>query len=131
MKKIMILAGAITMLIGTSIFAKNMDGIGVNQTTRGNYAYSTCVAGRGGHHFSRHCNVGGRMGYVQNKEIESNRIAIMEKRVELRKEMLKDTPDWNKVEKLNQEIASKRASNQTIMMRERATATPNRAVTNS
>lgn len=130
MKKIMILAGAITMLMGTSIFAKNMDGMGVNQTTRGNYAYSTHMSGRGGHHFSRHCNAGGRMGYVQNKEIESNRIAIMEKRVELRKEMLKDTPDWNKVEKLNQEIASKRASNQTIMMRERAT-TPNRAVTNS
>lgn len=117
MKKITILVGAIALLVGTSSFARNLDGTGMNQNNRNNYAYSTQVR-RGGHHFSRHCHNDRRVGYTQNKEIEANRIAIMEKRVELRKEMLKDKPDWNRVEKLNQEIASKRASNQTIRMRE-------------
>lgn len=114
MKKIIILASAITMMIGTAVFAQG-DEVGVNRDSKNYVAQSV---GRGRYH-SRHCCENGRVGYVQNKEIEANRIAIMEKKVELRKEMIKETPDWNKVEKLNQEIATKRATNQTIRMRER------------
>ncbi len=112
MKKIIMLAGAITIALGVSAFAQNMNGMGLNQRNQNNINYSM---GRGRHH-SRYCC---ENGYIQSKEIESNRISIMEKRVEIRKELIKDTPDWNKVEKLNQEIASKRAENQTIMLKER------------
>ncbi|WP_294703808.1 hypothetical protein [uncultured Fusobacterium sp.] len=120
MKRIIILAGAITLLAGTTLFAKNMDNTGVGQNQRNYVAYSQHHTGHG-RHYNSCCDFDGvRRNNINSKEIEMNRIAIAEKRVELRKEMLKDSPDWNKVEKLNQEIASKRASNHTMMMRERA-----------
>lgn len=116
MKRIIILAGAITMMIGASAFAQNMENTGVNKNSKTYAVHSNHSMGRGKHH-SRHCCENGSR--FQNKEMEANRIAIMEKKVELRKEMLKDTPDWNKVEKINKDIATKRAENHTMMMKER------------
>ena len=70
---------------------------------------------------SRCCNFDGRGRYqVQDKKFEANQLDIAEKRIALRREMLKDTPDWNKVEQLNKEIGAIRAENRTIMMKERA-----------
>ena len=119
MKKLTMLVGAITLLAGTTLFAVNTNEPVVNKNINEKFNYSMNMEGRGIHHFPRgYCN-DGRMGYIQNKEIERNRIDIMEKRLELRKELIKDRPDWKKVERLNQEIALKRANNHTIMMKER------------
>lgn len=119
MKKLTMLVGAITLLAGTTLFAVNTNEPVVNKNINEKFNYSMNMEGRGRHHFPRgYCN-DGRMGYIQNKEIERNRIDIMEKRLELRKELIKDRPDWKKVERLNQEIALKRANNHTIMMKER------------
>lgn len=119
MKKLTMLVGAITLLAGTTLFAVNTNEPVVNKNINEKFNYSMNMEGRGRHYFPRgYCN-DGRMGYIQNKEIERNRIDIMEKRLELRKELIKDRPDWKKVERLNQEIALKRANNHTIMMKER------------
>ena len=48
-----------------------------------------------------------------------DRILIEEKRLEVRKELLNEKPDWNKIEKLNIEIATQEAKNRTCTMRER------------
>ena len=115
MKRLIILAGAITLLAGTTLFANNMES---GERMKENNSYSTHFShmGDGG----RHCNGhrGGRH-YIKNKEVQANQIKIDEKRIELKKEMMKDTPDWNKVEKLNKEIGAIRAENKTIMMKER------------
>lgn len=119
MKKLTMLVGAITLLAGTTLFAANTNEPVVNKNINEKFNYSMNMEGRGRHHFPKGCCNDGRMGYIQNKEIERNRIDIMEKRLELRKELIKDRPDWKKVERLNQEIALKRANNHTIMMKER------------
>lgn len=118
MKKIIILAGAITLLAGTTLFGAVGNNENVQNTKR--YVAHSRYIGHGGRHHNNCCYNNGnvRENYVVNKELEANRIAIAEKKLELRKEMLKDNPDWNRVEKLNQDIASKRATNQTIRMRE-------------
>lgn len=118
LKRIIVLAGAITLLVGTAAFGRSMDGENLRneQTTSHHRTYS-----RGYHH-----NNNNGYGYCDNydnfrgnKEIQANRIDISERKLEIRREMLKDTPDWNKIEKLNQEIALKRAENKTMLMRER------------
>ena len=120
MKKLIILTGIITILAGTTIFANNFDN---TQPMRRNQTSATYF-----HHMregeifhSRCCNFDGRGRYqVQDKKFEANQLDIAEKRIALRREMLKDTPDWNKVEQLNKEIGAIRAENRTIMMKERA-----------
>lgn len=119
MKKLTMLVGAITLLAGTTLFAVNTNEPVVNKNINEKFNYSMNMEGRERHHFSKGCCNDGRMGYIKNKEIERNRIDIMEKRLELRKELIKDRLDWKKVERLNQEIALKRANNHTIMMKER------------
>lgn len=121
MKRIIILAGAITLLAGTTLFGAMGNNENVQNTKK--YVAHSGYTKHGGRHHNNCCyNNGNERGnYVVNKDLEANRIAIAEKKLELRKEMLKDNPDWNRVEKLNQDIASKRAENQTIRMRERAT----------
>ena len=57
--------------------------------------------------------------YRVNPELERARILIEEKRLEVRKELLNEKPDWNKIEKLNIEIATQEAKNRTCTMRER------------
>ncbi|WP_115270344.1 hypothetical protein [Fusobacterium necrogenes] len=57
--------------------------------------------------------------YIINPELEKTRIEIEEKRLEIRKELLKEEPDWDKIEKLNIEIAIQEAKNRTLTMREK------------
>lgn len=52
-----------------------------------------------------------------NPEVEKTRIEFAEKRLEIRKELLKDTPDWAKVQNLNEEIALKKAEFRTNNMK--------------
>ena len=87
MKKLTMLAGAITLLAGTTLFAVNTNEPVVNKNINEKFNYSMNMEGRGRHHFPRGYWNDGRMGYIQNKEIERNRIDIMEKRLELRKEL--------------------------------------------
>ncbi|MBU3842280.1 MAG: hypothetical protein IAA47_04750 [Candidatus Fusobacterium pullicola] len=54
-----------------------------------------------------------------NSELERAKIMIEEKKLEIRKELLNDKPNWNKIEKLNIEIATQEAKNRTTNMRER------------
>ena len=51
-------------------------------------------------------------------EMQQQRIAMEEKRLDIKKELIKDKPDWNKVEKLNKEIALQQASAKTEKMKQ-------------
>lgn len=55
--------------------------------------------------------------YRRNPELERGRILIDEKRLEIRKELLNENPDWNKIERLNIDIATQEAKNRTFNMR--------------
>lgn len=44
---------------------------------------------------------------------------MKKKRLEIKKELLKDSPDWNKVEKLNTEISTERGKMRTAGMKAR------------
>lgn len=54
-----------------------------------------------------------------SKEIEKIQISLDEKNLEIRKETIKDTPDWNKIETLNIEIATELAKFRTKIQKER------------
>lgn len=56
--------------------------------------------------------------YKRDSEKERVRIAIEEKKLDIRKELLKDTPDWNRIERLNVDIATEEAKIKTCRMRE-------------
>ncbi len=56
--------------------------------------------------------------YKKNPEMERIRILIDEKRLDIRKELLNENPDWNKIEKLNIDIATEEAKLKTCRMRE-------------
>lgn len=58
----------------------------------------------------------------QRLAAEKNMITVQEKKLELRKVMLEKTPDWKKVEKLNQEIANIKAKQSADMMKIRYAA---------
>ena len=121
MKRIIILAGAIILAVGATSFGRDLSNNGMMSDTGYHHNSQHHADGQGGH-LGHNC--GGR-NYTQNKDVERNRIIISEKRVELRKEMLKDNPDWTKIDKLNQEIALKNAENRSIIMRERANSNNN------
>jgi Spy/CpxP family protein refolding chaperone len=57
-----------------------------------------------------------RMMYM-TPEMQKNMIDIEQKELDIRKAMLDDKVDWNKVEKLNKEIGEIRAKMQTDMMK--------------
>ena len=81
--------------------------------------------GRGYHHrdFGRHhqqCEyyrTSEKREFRVNPEVEKTRVEFDEKRLDIRKELLKDTPDWTKVQKLNEEIALKKAEFRTNNMK--------------
>lgn len=73
----------------------------------------------GGHHNS-HCayyDSKERYEYRTNPEFEKARVEFAEKRLEIRKELLKDNPDWTKIQKLNEELALKKAEFRTNNMK--------------
>ena len=59
-----------------------------------------------------------RQERVISPEMQKQRIAMEEKMLDIKKEMIKDKPDWNKVEKLNREIALERASAKTERLKQ-------------
>ncbi|MFR3298625.1 MAG: hypothetical protein ACLTQH_01975 [Fusobacterium sp.] len=87
-----IIGSLMALTIGTSAFA----GIHYYEGYRNE-------AGRGHHHHYRreNCRI--------NPDNERMRILMAEKRLEIRKELLNEKPDWNKIEKLNTEIAVKKS----------------------
>lgn len=56
--------------------------------------------------------------YRKNPEMEKVRISIEEKKLAIRKELLNEKPDWNKIEKLNIDIATQEAKIKTFYMKE-------------
>ena len=96
MKKIYLTIALLSML-GIASFARGgYMGGGSQRGGCGGY-------GSGGYH---HDNNG---FLAANPDIENLRTNIMEKNLEIRKELLKNNPDWKKIEKLNTEIATTQA----------------------
>ncbi len=54
----------------------------------------------------------------RDPEMERVRIMIDESKLQIRKELLNEKPDWNKIEKLNIDIATQEAKLKTRRMRE-------------
>lgn len=61
----------------------------------------------------------------RDPEAERARLVIDEKRLEIRKELIKETPDWKKVERLNSEIATEQGRVRTANMKSRFEARQN------
>ncbi|MCF2640732.1 hypothetical protein [uncultured Fusobacterium sp.] len=61
----------------------------------------------------------------RNPEAERVRLVIDEKRLEIRKELIKETPDWKKIERINTEIATEQAKERTVNMKSRFEARKN------
>ena len=97
-----IIGSLMALTIGTSAFA------GIHH-----YEGYRNEAGRGHHHHYRreNCRI--------NPDNERMRILMAEKRPEIRKELLNEKPDWNKIEKLNTEIAVKKSQAVTERMKYR------------
>lgn len=120
MKKIILTVGVATLLIGSTVFARGMGNMG--RGTGACYQNYSVAYGRNFNNPNTNCGYGinfNRNGLPLDKKLEENRIFIAERRIEIRKELLKDTPDWNRVEKLNQEIVMKRTENQKYNMENR------------
>lgn len=101
MKRFLI-GSLMALTIGTSAFA------GIHHNGYRN------EAGRGHHHHHyrrENCRI--------NPDNERMRILMAEKRLEIRKELLNEKPDWNKIEKLNTEIAVKKSQAVTERMKYR------------
>lgn len=68
---------------------------------------------------------GPRGAVRRDPEAERARLVIDEKRLEIRKELIKETPDWKKVERLNSEIATEQRRVRTANMKSRFEARQN------
>lgn len=64
-------------------------------------------------HKMRNCD------YRRDSRTERDRIQIEEKKLEVRKELLNEKPDWNKIEKLNIDIATQEAKLKTSRMKDK------------
>lgn len=98
-----------------------------------------------GHHYNNNCNyapcgapqhhncvvdqnrpkVAPKTQKRRNPEAERVRLVIDEKRLEIRKELIKETPDWKKIERINTEIATEQAKERTVNMKSRFEARKN------
>ena len=100
MKKIILFVGIATLLVGTSAFARSMGNMGRGTGTY----YQNCSVAYGRNYNNSNKNFTyGKNNLIQDKRLEEIRVFIAERKVEIRKEMLKDTPDWNK----NRQIKSR------------------------
>lgn len=139
MKKLLIIS---TLLIGATAFAvtasnsasalcpmtgntmvRNGNGMGPGMKTGANRSENSMMGKKASK------KRGFKTGYMSNLmtpeqrlAAEKNMISVQEKKLELRKVMLEKTPDWKKVEKLNQEIANIKAKQSTEMMKIRHAA---------
>ena len=99
-------------IIGIMIFA-----LGATAFARGHQNWNGDNMGRGYHSGSSYCGSGANQnGFKRSPEMERSRLVMDEKRLEIRKELIKDKPDWNKVEKLNTEIANEQGRMRTTAM---------------
>lgn len=64
----------------------------------------------------------------QQKIMNQNSIAMQEVRLEIRKEMSKDSINWNNIEKLNKKVADLQAAQRTQMMKWRVENAANQPV---
>ena len=119
MKK-MALIGMMLLVVGATSFAR-----GHHHNNNCNYA--SCGAPQ--HH---NCVVDQNRPKVapktqkrRNPEAERVRLVIDEKRLEIRKELIKETPDWKKIERINTEIATEQAKERTVNMKSRFEARKN------
>ena len=101
-------------IIGIMIFA-----LGATAFARGHRNWSDTDGGM--HHSGNgYCqSSSNHMNFKRSPEMEKSSILIEEKRLEIKKELLKDSPDWNKVEKLNTEISTERGKMRTAGMKAR------------
>lgn len=81
-----------------------------------------------GHHHNNNCNLHNQNCVVTTKkarvakrdpELEKSRLLVDEKNLEIRKELIKTTPDWKKIERLNNEIATEQSRRKTANMKSR------------
>ena len=119
MKK-MALIGMMLFVVGATSFARG-------HHNNNNYNYAPCGAPQ--HH---NCVVDQNRPKVapktqkrRNPEAERVRLVIDEKRLEIRKELIKETPDWKKIERINTEIATEQAKERTVNMKSRFEARKN------
>ena len=72
------------------------------------------------HSGSTYCGSGvNQTGFKRSPEMERSKLVIDEKKLEIRKELVKDKPDWNRVEKLNTEIDNEHGRMRTSVMKSR------------
>lgn len=103
MKKVFIV-GALVLSIGGLAAARGMYGGGMGYG--GGRGHGGGCGGGGGYHYQMMSN---------NPDMQKSWITIEEKRLDVKKEMIKTTPDWKKIEKLNTDIATEQAKMRTAM----------------
>ena len=120
MKK-MTLIGIMLFVIGATSFARPH-----------HHNYNNCDYAPCGASYHHNCVVDQNRPKVapkapkrRNPEAERARLVIDEKRLEIRKELIKETPDWKKIERINSEIATEQAKERTANMRSRYEARKN------
>lgn len=116
MKKKLIMLGIFMFALGANVYARHGDGTGPHG---GNARYAYCNGqgyNRGGA-YGRHS----RHNYLSTVESEKLAVLMEEKSLEIRKELLKETPDWGKIEKLNIEMQTEQAKVRTKYIQARYT----------
>ena len=119
MKK-MALIGMMLFVVGATSFAR-----GHHHNNNCNYApcgapqHHNCVVDQ------NRPKVAPKTQKRRNPEAERVRLVIDEKRLEIRKELIKETPDWKKIERINTEIATEQAKERTVNMKSRFEARRN------
>lgn len=119
MKK-MALIGMMLFVVGATSFAR-----GHHHNNNCNYApcgapqHHNCVVDQ------NRPKVAPKTQKRRNPEAERVRLVIDEKRLEIRKELIKEAPDWKKIERINTEIATEQAKERTVNMKSRFEARKN------
>lgn len=119
MKK-MALIGMMLLVVGATSFAR-----GHHHNNNCNYApcgapqHYNCVVDQ------NRPKVAPKTQKRRNPEAERTRLVIDEKRLEIRKELIKEAPDWKKIERINTEIATEQAKERTVNMKSRFEARKN------
>ncbi len=106
MKKLAVV-GVMLLALGATAFARGHKNWNDSDGRMHNFGSTSCQTS------SNHMN------FKRSPELEKSSILIEEKRLEIKKELLKDSPDWNKVEKLNTEISTERGKMRTAGMKAR------------
>ena len=129
MKKKILIGSILTLIIGTQAFGRGRWHGGEQRSkfygsnpaiTCGIVANNTFQDGGKNNFNGMEYGLRGRFRkshMINNSEFEKLSITMDEKRLEIRKEMIKDTPDWNKIEKLNIDMSTEMAKFKTQIMK--------------